>query len=597
MWSGLLLLLSLVISGLDNLGSGSLLDKISVDLVAQIVPATVIAIFVFAVGVAFVVAQVVPPARGTRADGALRDLRLTLTISPAPAFILGSAFLVSTGEIKELAASLLLGAVLYIAGSVISMLSILDDATDPSQFRALLVARAVRSISKLTYTPATAASPDRPERARRVTRSKQIDDDHGSEFCFDLARVTQQQPRNPTDPDSYGFASEQRATDALYDIVRTLRGWARVSASTGDSRELHESLDALLSVVDSYSRQALPSAHWVATLPTAHWSHVTERPELSPLFNLARGQSQSLASSDHPWPDWADPWAPGMLATRFRPARSDVPQDAKPSGTANCAQVQPLGEKSVLPTLDVVLPPTWLANEVGRAIVRAVEFGVDAGGLLERDIGRLLNTLENATVIFHGAALETAAVAQGNPTARNHEWSAGVLIKYLTEVGLGVRRCPADYVSWFYEPCVRLLRLHRHFVQRPASPLDFTSTAKGLLGRDRLAIGAAAGVLRVGDAMISAHERLDTSGNEAAARVSALKKALAGGNEDSIRLLTIHESDQLSVVALTCSEDGPLSTNDHREVYPSDRDRVMEILKALSVESADLRLPAGRRRR
>jgi hypothetical protein len=59
---------------------------------AQVVPAIVVAIFVFAVGTLFVVAQVVPPARGTRAVTALRRRHRIWTISPAVVLAPGSAW-------------------------------------------------------------------------------------------------------------------------------------------------------------------------------------------------------------------------------------------------------------------------------------------------------------------------------------------------------------------------------------------------------------------------------------------------------------------------------------------------------------------------
>ena len=63
--------------------------------VAQIVPAIVVAIFVFAVGTAFVVAQVVPPARGTRATSTLQGADGILRRA-CSALILGSILAVLT---------------------------------------------------------------------------------------------------------------------------------------------------------------------------------------------------------------------------------------------------------------------------------------------------------------------------------------------------------------------------------------------------------------------------------------------------------------------------------------------------------------------
>ena len=116
---------------------------VSTDTVAQIVPAIVVAIFVFAVGTAFVVAQVVPPARGTRAVAVLRGKRLYGTIAPAPILLLGSAVLTTKlWWTVELAMVLLIASVFYTLGSLIAMMGILIDATDPRVFRRRLSKKA-----------------------------------------------------------------------------------------------------------------------------------------------------------------------------------------------------------------------------------------------------------------------------------------------------------------------------------------------------------------------------------------------------------------------------------------------------------------------
>jgi hypothetical protein len=66
------------------------------------------------------------------------------------------------------------------------------------------------------------------------------------------------------------------------------------------------------------------------------------------------------------------PWAPQRLVDRQRP-------------------------KSEFKTL----PWIWLANEIGRAMVRAIEVGIQANSLLDRDRFRLLNTLANGATLFY----------------------------------------------------------------------------------------------------------------------------------------------------------------------------------------------------
>ena len=113
--------------------------------VAQIVLAIVVAIFVFAVGTAFVVAQVVPPARGTRATSTLQGADGTrracsgvdLRFRPRSAYSYRWAGATSV--------AILLGAFLYLLVSLWAMMNILFDATDPRRFKKLLLRKARRA--------------------------------------------------------------------------------------------------------------------------------------------------------------------------------------------------------------------------------------------------------------------------------------------------------------------------------------------------------------------------------------------------------------------------------------------------------------------
>ena len=124
--------------------------------VAQIVPAVVVAIFVFAVGTAFVVAQVVPPARGTRATSTLQGGRMAYSVAPAPALILGSvlAVLIPDRWAGATSVAILLGAFLYLLVSLWAMMNILFDATDPRRFKKLLLRKARRATQgQANYRP------------------------------------------------------------------------------------------------------------------------------------------------------------------------------------------------------------------------------------------------------------------------------------------------------------------------------------------------------------------------------------------------------------------------------------------------------------
>ena len=109
--------------------------------------AVVVAIFVFAVGTAFVVAQVVPPARGTRATSTLGRGRMQYTVAPAPALILGSVLvvLIPYRWAGATSVAILLGAFLYLLVSLWAMMNILFDATDPRRFKKPLLCKARRA--------------------------------------------------------------------------------------------------------------------------------------------------------------------------------------------------------------------------------------------------------------------------------------------------------------------------------------------------------------------------------------------------------------------------------------------------------------------
>ena len=117
-----------------------LLDLDGLGIVVQVVPAVVIAIFVFAAGTSFVVAQVVPQARGTRAVEMLRGRHVAWTISPALALTpLSTLVLVlPPAPAESLALALLLGSLFYLLFSTACLLAILREATDPVTFGGLL---------------------------------------------------------------------------------------------------------------------------------------------------------------------------------------------------------------------------------------------------------------------------------------------------------------------------------------------------------------------------------------------------------------------------------------------------------------------------
>jgi hypothetical protein len=201
-----------------------------VETAVQVVPAIVVAIFVFAAGTSFVVAQVVPQSRGTRAVEVLRSRHLAWTIAPALA-LTPLTVLVLWFEQEgawSLAAALLIGSVAYLLVSTGCLLSILAEATNPQRFAALLRSQHLAAVQMMRATSDAGAAADG------------LADRAGYGWAWLRSR----------------WRTDTRRTEAvenLYGTVRTLRGWARSSATVGDSRELQIALEGILDLVADYA--------------------------------------------------------------------------------------------------------------------------------------------------------------------------------------------------------------------------------------------------------------------------------------------------------------------------------------------------------
>ena len=413
-----------------------LLAPPDVKTVAQIVPAVVVAIFVFAVGTQFVVAQVVPPARGTRAVEFLRDRHLEWTLSPALALTPLSAFALILNDrfAWPLAAALMVGAVLYLIVSTGCLLNILREATDPNAFSALLARRhgaAIQQLSTLTTE------------------------------------------------------SDEAPIDALYKVVRTLRGWTRTSATAGDSRELLVALEGTLQLIVDYRAAGLP-ANGLSDVPTnykentEHWKTSLLRTELRARREVPDGLSS--------WAYWVPP-----------PYPATTQQPKYDAGEEYEASVRLKRDRERLPKI-------WVAHEVGRSFVRAVEFATTSKTLLRRDRARLLLALEKAARRFAEQPVLAEDSNRGRQVTRDAAElgsagtagpcdpdSAGVIVAHLVELGLGARGCESADVDWHFEPLARLAILHRHF--HDPTEHDYN---------EDLAVGTAAAVLKVTEAITMA---------------------------------------------------------------------------------------------
>ncbi len=116
----------------------------------------------------------------------------------------------------------------------------------------------------------------------------------------------------------------------------------------------------------------------------------------------------------------------------------------------------------------------WFADELGRALVRAVESGI-SGNTLRRDLHRLL-------ALFEACIEDFATVPNSAGMAE-----ARALLTKLVEVGLGAHQVPNDARAWFVAPAVRLATLYRFFadgptLDTPPGPADVQASQEALAG-------------------------------------------------------------------------------------------------------------------
>jgi hypothetical protein len=179
----------------------------SLQTVAQVVPATVVAIFVFALGAVFFIAQIVIPSRGSRAISVLlRFRRIRLVLAGGLALLVGSLLITANAPPwrAALAAALILATGVYVPAAT-----------------GLIASALVAQTSPRTFTEQLLAPPRRPGIVRR--------------------------PRN-------GQAESWRAED-LYQSLRVFRGWIRTVNRIGESRDLQFALDGLHRLVQDYATQ------------------------------------------------------------------------------------------------------------------------------------------------------------------------------------------------------------------------------------------------------------------------------------------------------------------------------------------------------
>jgi hypothetical protein len=328
--AGIAVLASVLAAVSHNWDIGIDVEAAALQTVAQVIPATIVAVFIAVLGLGFIVAQLVAPVRGSRAvTGQHESRRLRAVVIVGLALLVASLLLSTASESSDRrlsnATALIIATIVYLVGSTIIISTLLTETIDPKRFSDKIV-----------------------DGARRCTR------------------------RHSNNPQ---FVSED-----LYARVRIFRGWLRTVNQIGESRDLQYAIRGTEKLVDVY---------------------------IDTLNSPSRLAFVSVTN-----PTSTAPAVPGGRSLGRDPAAA-----------------------------------RWFADELGRALVRAVESGV-SGGTLPRDLSRLLD-------LFGDCIMKFADVrgSSGRPEAR-------ILLERLVEVGLLARQETEERKQWFVLPALRLAELY-----------------------------------------------------------------------------------------------------------------------------------------
>jgi hypothetical protein len=170
--------------------------------IAQIVPATVVAIFVFGLGAVFVIAQMVVPSRGSRAIGVLFSDGRVQAVVTGGLVLLGASLVVAAGETSwraDLAGGLLVATGMYIIIATGLIVWVFLEQISPRAFKDRLIKR----------------------------------------------------PRVPGLP----IRRERSTSEDLYVTLRVFRGWLRTVNRIGESRDLQFGVEGMLELVQQYTKE------------------------------------------------------------------------------------------------------------------------------------------------------------------------------------------------------------------------------------------------------------------------------------------------------------------------------------------------------
>lgn len=343
----------------------------------QVVPATVVAIFIFAVGAVFVMVQIVSPTLGSRA---IENLIVE----------------------RRARACVIAGMVLLLACLVLAALARIIEKERPEPWEAS--AAAALALATLLYVPFS------------IWCISSVLHDHVSPDAYSKLLSKWRRRRGPA------------ASELAFRQIRALRQWLRTACNTGESRDIVFALKGFQELLGNYCTNA-GSKEDLSLYEELHNEPPTE-------YSCTGGIVNS------PWRGLLDP--------------------------ENVSQATP--------------QRGWFGDEFGRALARCAEVGIRSGGLLRRDLDRLLVVLGGATLKLAG--LQGPEEEHIDPKVRPLPEEAGFLLDRIAEIGMYAFQVRNEaYSDWFERPALVLAslegKLDRLGVQVTGPPFLECSHANG----------------------------------------------------------------------------------------------------------------------
>ena len=342
----------------------------------QVVPATIVAVFVFAVGAIFIIVQIIGPALGSRAIEALL-LR------------------------RRARACVIVGIILLLACMALTALALIMQEGAPEPWEALV--GSVLAVASFFYVPLS------------IWCISTVFHDFVSPGAY--SRLLSR----------WGVLRRGSvAADWAFHQVRALRQWLRTACGTGESRDIVFALESFQNLLDRYCDEARPGKN-------------------KPLNEELR---EKILPSEYSRAD-------EIVNSRWR---------------------QLLDPNSVPPYK--ISQKGWFGDELGRALARSAEVGIQSETLLRRDLDRLLVALGRAT-------LQLADVERRpEKTRRPLGEEAGFLLDRIAEIGM--YSFPSQdnmYSDWFVRPALILASLERKLENIDAQVTGPAGQKHSLAGR------------------------------------------------------------------------------------------------------------------